>query len=63
MYSSLRKSPGDVGNGSVSLNNCVQEIKVPNDFETEVRKRGAEREKVDDGFHAKLPLSDYGATA
>ena len=56
-------SLGDVRYRNVGLNDDIQQVQVPNDFQTQVRESGAEREKVDDGFHAKLPFSDYGATS
>jgi hypothetical protein len=56
MYPSLRHDLSDAGYGCVDLNNGVHQIKVPNDLKTQVGKRGPEREKVDDGFHAKLLL-------
>src|SRR5262249_13116928 len=54
---SLGQDLRDAGNGNVSLDDCVKQIKGPKDFQTEERKRGPERKKVDQGFHAKLLLS------
>ena len=38
---SLRQDLEDAGYGGVGLNHRVQQIKVPNDLQTEVCKRGA----------------------
>src|SRR5450759_3369064 len=56
VYPSLRQYLGDARDGNVSLNDCVQQVNVPNDLQSEDRKSRPERKKIDQGFHAKLPL-------